>query len=290
MSTFAQAAVTGLLLGGVYGLVAMGLSLVFGVMRVVNFAHGDFVLIGMYATLVVYTTWHLNPFVALLVVVPGALLLGAALQRVLIRRVTGTTELRQLMLTLGLALVIQNVALIIFSPNQRSLPGFAWGSELVRLGPIYVRPAHAVGFAIALAVTCALTLMLTRSDFGRAMRATVDDAEMAESSGVRTKRVYAVGMALGTCVACVAGAVLITYYPVSPATGRQFLVIAFVAVVLGGLGNVIGAFLGGILAGLVQQFTASFVAVDLQDVGLFALFIAVLVFRPNGLFGREGAV
>lgn len=290
MSIFAQAAITGLLLGGVYGLVSMGLSLVFGVMRVVNFAHGELLVIGMYATLVLYTAFDLNPFVALLVVVPGALLLGAALQWVLVSRVTGTTELRQLLLTLGLALIIQNVAQIIFSPNQRSLPGFAWGSELARLGPIFVRPAHAVGFAIAVTVTVALTLLLTRSDLGRAMRATVDDAEMAESSGVRTKRIYVMAMAMGTCIACIAGAVLITYYPVSPTTGSQFLVIAFVAVVLGGLGNVIGAFLGGILAGLVQQFTASYVSVELQDVGLFALFIAVLIFRPNGLLGRQGAV
>lgn len=290
MSTFVQAAVTGLLLGGVYGLVSMGLSLVFGVMRIVNFAHGELLLIGMYATFVLYTAFGLNPFVALLVVIPAALLFGAALQRFLLGRVTGTTELRQLLLTLGLGLVIQSLAQIIFSPNQRSLPGFAWGSELTRLGPIFVRPAHAVGFAIAVAVTAALTVVLTRSDLGRAMRATVDDAEMAESSGVQSKRIYMVAMALGTCIAAIAGVVLITYYPVSPTTGATFLIIAFVSVVLGGLGNVIGAFLGGIIAGLVQQFTASYVAVELQDVGLFALFIAVLIFRPYGLLGRQGAV
>ncbi|SDX99748.1 amino acid/amide ABC transporter membrane protein 1, HAAT family [Modestobacter sp. DSM 44400] len=289
MTTFAQAAITGLLLGGVYGLVAMGLSLVFGVMRVVNFAHGEFVLIGMYGTLALYTGLHLNPFVALLIIVPGALLLGAALQQVLISRVTRTTDLRQLLLTLGLSLIIQSLALIIFSPSQRSLPGFAWGSELVRLGPIYVRPAHVVGFVIAVVVTGALALLLTRTDLGRAMRATVDDAEMAESSGVRTNRIYVVGMAIGVCIACIAGAVLITYYPASPNAGQTFLVIAFVAVVLAGLGNVVGAFLGGLMAGLMQQFTASFISVELQDVGLFALFIAVLVLRPNGLFSRKQA-
>lgn len=290
MSTFLQAAVTGLLLGGVYGLVSMGLSLVFGVMRVVNFAHGELLLIGMYGTYVLYTGVGLNPFVALVVVIPAALLLGAVLQGALLSRVTGTTELRQLLLTLGLALVIQSLAQIVFSADQRSLPGFAWGSQLARLGPIFVRPAHVVGFVVAVAVTVALTLLLTRTDLGRAMRATVDDAEMAESSGVRSKRIYMVAMALGTCIAAIAGAVLITYYPVSPTTGMQFLIIAFVSVVLGGLGNVIGAFLGGVVAGLVQQFTASYVAVELQDVGLFALFIAVLIFRPNGLLGRQGAV
>lgn len=290
MSTLLQAVVTGLLLGGVYGLVALGLSLVFGVMRIVNFAHGELLLIGMYGTFVLYTSVGLNPFVALLVVAPATLLVGAVLQRTLLARVTGTTELRQLLLTLGLGLIIQSVAQIVFSPNQRSLQGFAFGSELVSLGPIFVRPAHVAGFVIAAAVTIGLTLLLTRTDLGRAMRATVDDAEMAESSGVRSKQIYMVAMALGTCIAAIAGAVLITFIPVSPTTGSQFLVIAFVAVVLGGLGNVLGAFLGGLVAGLVQQLTASFVAVELQDVGLFALFIAVLLFRPNGLLGRQGAV
>ncbi len=290
MSTFLQAAVTGLFLGGVYGLVAMGLSLVFGVMRVVNFAHGELLLVGMYATLVLNTALGLNPFAALLFVVPGALLLGAALQRFLLARVTGTTELRQLLLTLGLGLIIQSLAQIIFSPNQRSLTDFGWGAEIVSVGSIFVRPTHAVGFAIAAAVTVALTLLLTRTDLGRAMRATVDDAEIAESSGVRSKRIYMVAMALGTCIAAIAGAVLITFIPVSPTTGTSFLVIAFVSVVLGGLGNVIGAFVGGVVAGLVQQFTASYIAVELQDVGLFALFIAVLLLRPNGLLGRQGAV
>lgn len=290
MTTFVQAAATGLLLGGVYGLISMGLSLVFGVMRIVNFAHGELLLIGMYATYFLYTEVQLNPFVALIAIVPGALLLGAALQRLVLSRVVGATELRQLLLTLGLGLVLQNLALIFFSPNQRSLSGFSWGTELVPVGPIFVRPAHIVGFLIAVTVTVALTVLLTKSSIGRAMRATVDDPEMAESSGVRTRRMYVLAMAMGTSLACIAGVILMTYYPVSPTTGTQFLVIAFVAVVLGGLGNVVGAFVGGIVAGLVQQMTAAYVAVELQDVGLFALFIAALVVRPNGLLGRAGAV
>lgn len=287
MDVLTQTVITGVLLGGVYGLIAMGLSLVFGVMRVINFAHGDFVLMGMYAVLVLYVTFGINPFVGLLIVIPGALLLGALFQKVLIERITGTGELRQLLLTLGLGIIIQSLAQIVFSPNQLSLPGFSWGSELVHIGPIFVRPAHVVGFIIAVGITVALTLMLKRSELGRQMRATVDDAAMAESSGVRSKRIYAIAMAIGTCIALVAGGVLITYQPASPTVGSQFLVLAFVAVVLGGLGNVLGAFIGGLIAGVVQQMTAAYVAVGLQDVGLFALFIAVLIFRPYGLFGRK---
>lgn len=292
MSTFAQAAITGLLLGGVYGLIAMGLSLVFGVMRTVNFAHGDLVMIGMYATFVLYDGFGVNPFLGLLVVVPASLLLGAALQWGLLARVHGSAvETRQLLLTLGLALVIQNVAQMIFSPNQRPLSGFGFGRSLVNIGgDVYVRPTHIVGFGIAAVVTLALTLLLTRTDLGRAMRAIVDDSEIAESSGIRSKRIYVGAMAIGTCLACIAGAVLMTYYPVSPSSGSGFLILAFVAVVLGGLGNMIGALVGGLVAGLVQQFTASYIAVDLQDVGLFMLFILVLMVKPNGLLGRKGAV
>lgn len=287
MDIFAQAAITGILLGGVYGLMAMGLSLGFGVMRVVNFAHGEFVLIGMYAVYFLYTSFGLNPFVGLLVVIPVGLLLGAVFQRALLQRLIGTGDLRQLLLTLGLGMIIFSLAQIVFSPSQLSLSGFIWGSELVQWGPLFIRPAHVVGFIIALAASIGLTLLLRQTDLGRRMRATVDDATMAESSGVRSKRIYIVAMALGSAMALIAGGIIMTFQPVSPNIGSQFLVLAFVAVVLGGLGNVIGAFVGGLVAGVVQQLTAQYVAVGLQDVGLFVLFIAVLIFRPYGLFGRK---
>ncbi|WP_104197260.1 branched-chain amino acid ABC transporter permease [Cryobacterium sp. M15] len=286
MEILAQTVITGLLLGGVFGLIAMGLSLVFGVMRIINFAHGNLVLLGMYTVLLLYTTFGINPFLALLIVVPIGLLLGAALQSVLFARLRNAGELPQLLLTLGLGIIIQSLVQVFFSPTQKSLHEFAWGSELIAVGGIYLRPAHVVGFVIAVAITIGLTFLLKSTDFGRQMRATVDDAEMAESSGVRSKRIYVIVVALGTCIALVAGGVLITYQPASPTLGNQFLVLAFVAVVLGGLGNIIGAFIGGLIAGTVQQLTAAYVSVGLQDVGLFTLFILVLIFRPNGLFGR----
>ncbi|TFD02973.1 MULTISPECIES: branched-chain amino acid ABC transporter permease [unclassified Cryobacterium] len=287
MEILAQTVLTGLLLGGVYGLIAMGLSLVFGVMRIINFAHGNIVLLGMYTVLMLYTTLGINPFLALLIVVPVGLLLGAVLQSVLFARLRDAGELPQLLLTLGLGIIIQSIVQVVFSPGQRSLTGFAWGSELVDIGGIYLRPAHVVGFVIAIAITIGLTFILKRTDFGRQMRATVDDAEIAESSGVRSKRIYIIAVGIGTSIALVAGGVLVTYQPASPTLGNEFLVLAFVAVVLGGLGNIMGAFIGGLIAGTVQQLTAAFVSVGLQDVGLFTLFILVLIFRPNGLFGRK---
>ncbi|WP_157802942.1 branched-chain amino acid ABC transporter permease [Compostimonas suwonensis] len=290
MQLFAQTALTGLLLGGVYGLVAMGLSLIFGVMRVINFAHGSIVLVGMYLVYSLYNA-GVNPFVALLIAVPLGLLFGALLQTVLLGPVTGKDELRQLLLTLGLSLIIKSIAQVIFSPNSLSLSGFTAGSTLVDIGGgLYVKPAHIIGFAIAILVAAMLVLILRYTDLGRRMRAVVDDSQMAESAGVRSKRIYTISMAIGICIAIVAGGVLVTYQPVSPTTGDAFLVIAFVAVVLGGLSSVYGAFVGGVIAGVVQQLTSAFVGPALQDAGLFVIFILVLIFRPNGLFGRKGDV
>lgn len=287
MDLLAQTLLTGLLLGGVYGLIAMGLSLAFGVMRIINFAHGALVLIGMYVAVALFRV-DVNPFVALLLIVPAGLALGALLQAGLLSRVTGGSELPQLLLTLGLGLIIQSVLQAIFGPGQVGLSGFSWGSQLIQVGPLYLKPAHIVGFAIALFVAVAFALALRYTSLGRQMRATVDDAAVAESSGVRSRRIYIIAMAIGTSIAMIAGAVLVTYRPASPSLGHEFLLIAFVAVVLGGLRNVIGAFIGGLIVGIVQQLTSAFLSPSLQDVGLFTLFILVLIWRPAGLFSKKG--
>jgi len=287
MELLAQTLITGILLGGVYGLIAMGLSLAFGVMRIVNFAHGALVAIGMYAVIALYRA-DVNPFVSLALMVPIGLLFGALLQGSLLNWVTGKSELRQLLLTLGFGMVVQAVLQALFTPGQVGLTGFAWGSQLVQVGPLYLKPAHLVGFVIAIVIAIAFALLLRYSALGRQMRATVDDAEIAESSGVRSKYIYILAMGIGTAIAMIAGGVLVTYRPAIPTIGNEFLLIAFVAVVLGGLRNIIGAFVGGLIAGVMQQLTAAFVSPALQDVGLFALFILVLIFKPAGLFSRKG--
>lgn len=289
MQVLAQTALTGLLLGGVYGLVAMGLSLIFGVMRIINFAHGTMVVVGMYLVYALYRA-GVNPFVALLIAVPVGLVLGALLQRFLIGYVTGKGELRQLLLTLGLSLVVQSLAQLAFTANPLALNGFTGGSALIDVGGLYLKPAHMIGFAVAAVVASALMITLRFTDLGRQMRAVVDDAQMAEASGVRSRRIYMIATGIGICITMAAGGVLVTYQPVSPSAGNEYLVLAFVAVVIGGLTSVPGAFVGGLIAGIVQQLTSAFVDPLLQDAGLFALFILVLIFRPSGIFARKGAV
>jgi branched-chain amino acid transport system permease protein len=289
MHVFVQTTLTGLLLGGVFGLIAMGLSLIFGVMRIINFAHGSFVVVGMYVVYALYQA-GLNPFVALVIAVPIGFATGALLQRFVLGYVTGKGELRQLLLTLGLSLVVQSLAQVIFSANSLGLDGFSGGSTLTHVGWIYLKPAHMIGFGIALAVAIVLMLMLRFTDLGRQMRAVVDDTQIAEASGVRSRRIYVIATGIGVCITMIAGGVVVTYQPVSPSEGNEYLVLAFVAVVIAGLSSVQGAFVGGLIAGVVQQLTSAFVDPALQDAGLFALFILVLIFRPSGIFSKKGAI
>ena len=291
MNQFLQAVLSGILLGGVYGLVSMGLSLVFGVMRIVNFAHGDLVMLAMYGTFVLYTHLKLSLGAALLVVAPAFFLAGALLYRLLFARIVERSGdlLSQLMLTMGLSLLLQNIAQMVFSPTQKSITT-SWTTTIYDLGPVFLSQAHLIAFTVSLAASVLLWLGLTRTDFGRSARALVDDRDVAQMLGINSRRIYAVAMGIGAALAGVGGVILMAYYPVTPHAGLQFLPLAFVAIVLGGMGNVLGAFAGGILIGVVQQLTAVYVALQLQNVGLLVVFIAILLFRPKGLFGKEGAL
>lgn len=294
METFLQALITGLFLGGLYGLVSSGLSLIFGITQIVNFAHGDFVALGMYATFVAFATYNLHPLLSLPLVAIGMFVVGAIIYRVFILRTLNQkvdrpsdTHISQIVITLALGILIQNALLMAFSPSQRSVTGVFEG--LYSLGGLVINRAQFIAFVIAVLCFAALYLFLNYTSFGKATQACVDDQEMALMLGINTQRVYLVTFGLGIALAATAGAILVTYYPVTPTAGLSFLVIAFVTVVLGGLGNVLGAFLAGLVVGVIQQMTATYVAISLQDVGLFVVFILVLLLRPQGLLGRRVA-
>lgn len=294
METFLQALITGLFLGGLYGLVSSGLSLVFGITQIVNFAHGDFVALGMYATFVAFATYNLHPLLSLPLVAIGMFVVGSIIYKVFILRTLNQkvdrpsdTHISQIVITLALGILIQNALLMAFSPSQRSVTGVFEG--LYSFGGLVINKAQFIAFAIAVLCFAALYLFLNYTSFGKATQACVDDQEMALMLGINTQRVYLVTFGLGIALAATAGAILVTYYPVTPTAGLSFLVIAFVTVVLGGLGNVAGAFLAGLVVGVIQQMTATYVAISLQDVGLFVVFILVLLLRPQGLLGRRVA-
>jgi branched-chain amino acid transport system permease protein len=291
MTQFLQAIVSGILVGGVLGLVSMGLSLVFGVVRIINFAHGELVMLAMYGTYLLYTAVRIPPPFSILIVAPLLFAFGVLLYRVLFEPVVlGSTELLpQLSLTVGISFALQTIAQWVFSPTQRSIQ-MSWTTTYYDVGDVFINQAQVIAFFVSLAVSLLLWLFLARTDLGRAMRAIVDDREVAQMMGINSRRIYAIAVGTSAALAAVGGNILMTYYPTFPHVGLQFLPLAFVAVVMGGMGNVLGAFLGGIIVGIVQQVTGVYVAFQLQNAGLLLVFIAVLLLRPSGLFGKEGSL
>jgi branched-chain amino acid transport system permease protein len=295
VTTFLQTLVTGALLGALYGLFSSGLTLIFGITRVINFAHGDFVTLGTYGAVVLYTTLGWNPLVSILPIAVASFAVGAIVYRVVIRRtlaIKGITAIDaqhgQLILTLGVSILITNGLLMGFGPAPRAVSDFLPGRY--KLGGVYISEARLVSCLIAVVAFILLYIGLTRTLYGKAVRATVDDSDMAAMVGINPRRVYAVSFSVGIMLTGIAGCVLATFYPVTPGTGASFLIIAFVTVVMGGLGNVVGAFIAGLLVGVIQQATAVYVDIDLQNAGLFVAFILILLYRPQGLLGRRERV
>src|SRR3972149_2689945 len=280
MTQFLQAIVSGILVGGVLGLVSMGLSLVFGVVRIVNFAHGELVMLAMYGTYLLYTAVRIPPPFSILIVAPLLFAFGVLLYRVLFEPVVlGSTELLpQLSLTVGISFALQTIAQWVFSPTQRSIQ-MSWTTTYYDVGEVFINQAQVIAFLVSLVVSLLLWLFLARTDLGRAMRALVDDREVAQMMGINSRRIYAIAVGTSAALAAGGGNILMTYYPTFPHVGLQFLPLAFVAVVMGGMGNVLGAFLGGIIVGIVQQVTGVYVAFQLQNAGLLLSFIAVLLSR-----------
>lgn len=280
-----QGVLSGILLGGVYGLIAVGLAMVVGVMRIVNFAHADFVMIAMYVTFFVVTGGQVNPYVAVVLAIPALFLLGIALERGIIRFSYGQLEANQLVLTAAISLLLQNAALLLFSPTARSA---VTTYDLVPLGPLFVNMAQVIGFGIAVLTTVGLTLLLRFTEVGRALRATVSDPDMATMLGVNVGRIRTLAFGLSAALAAVAGVVLATYYPMVPTVGVNFLVVAFVSMVMGGMTSIGGAFVASMVVGVAQQVTASLGDARIQNLTVFVIFILLLVLRPQGLFSRRG--
>jgi branched-chain amino acid transport system permease protein len=293
VTTLLQTLASGILVGGLYGLFSSGLTLIFGITRVINFAHGDFVTLGMFGAVLLFTSLGLSPLLGIVPVAVASVLLGMLVYKIIVRRTLSIPGISavdaqhgQLVLTLALSILISNLLLMVFGPAPRAVQGVL--PDVYDVFGVFIAQARLVSFVIAVGVFLVLYLALQRTLYGKAIRATVDDRDMAAMVGIDPNKVYAVSFSVGIMLTGIAGCVLATYYPVTPTTGAGFLVIAFVTVVMGGLGNVVGAFVAGLLVGVIQQVTAIYVAVDLQDVGLFLAFVLVLVLRPQGILaGRK---
>jgi branched-chain amino acid transport system permease protein len=281
-ATLLQLVVGGLLIGAVYALAAAGLNLVFGVMRVVNFAHGDLMMLGAYAAYWMWELYHVNPVISLAVSIPVLFAVGWLLQLVLVNRVVGQPPLMSLILMWGVSLVIINGGLLAWTANFRSVPYYSGGIELAGAS---VSRARGVAFAAALVLSVAVFLFLQRTRWGKAIRATAQSAEMALVCGIDVRRVRLLTFALGAAMAGAAGNLLITIFAVSPGVGPSFLLKSFAIIVIGGLGSFPGAFLGALVVGVLESVSQVGLNAQLADAVVYFALILFLLIRPNGLLG-----
>ena len=288
MDVLPQLIVSTILLGGTYALIAVGLTLIFGVMRVVNFAHGDFLMLAMYAAFWAFSLLHFDPYLTLVVALPLFFAVGWVSYRAVMRPVIQASSNVQVFTTVGLSIVLQNVALVLWTADAQFLRT-SYYAVVVRLAGAAFNVAQIVAFAIALVATAALFAFMRWSYTGKVMRATAQDRHASALMGIDTDRVYAITWAVGiTCVG-VAGVLLAPIYPVYPTAGLQFVLIAYVAVVLGGLGDMAGALISALLVAAVEVIGSYVIGTAWKEVLYLLLFIGILIVRPAGLFGQRGA-
>jgi branched-chain amino acid transport system permease protein len=289
LTTIFQAIVGGLLLGGVYALLAAGLTLIFGVMRVINFAQAEFMMLGMFAAYFLATGLGLDPLVLALPVAVLVGLVGLVTARGLLERVPRGDHNAQLILTLGVSLVLQNLALISFGPTPRVVVRSYTNAYWSPAG-LFINHARLYACIASLLIMVGLYLFLTRTWTGRAMRATADDPVSAGGVGINVRRIHVIAFMVGTGLAGLAGTLMATFLAAAPSIGNDFIVIMFLAVVLGGLGSVAGATFGAFVVGLAQSVSGLLLPLQLQNVTLFVVFVVILLVRPQGLFGFQQRV
>lgn len=284
MSVLLQLLINGLMLGGVYAIISVGLTLIFGIVRVVNFAHGELLMGSMYAAYLASKHLGLHPYASAAPLVLLFFAVGALIQRLIIQPLLDADAHVQIFATVGLSTALMNLALLVFGANMQSVPP-AVGQGSFQLGSLRIVTTQLVMFVVSIAVIAALHLFLQRTFLGRAIRATAQNRLAAAVMGVDVKRIYVVTFGLGTACVALAGALLTPSYPVFPTIGTYFVLTSFVVVVLGGMGSLYGAFLGAMIIGVVDGLSGYYVGPDLKEVVYFVLFLAILVTRPTGLLG-----
>ncbi len=289
-SILLSAVLNGLSTGAVYALIALGLTLIYGVLHIINFAHGASLMMALYGVYALKERWGIDPYVALPIMVPAMFVLGYAMQRLIINRASHGKDENILLVTLGLSIVMENVALLFFKSDTRTIDT-SYTLTTVAIGPeaaqVMVSLPKLVAFAGALVVSALLIIILQRTDLGRAIRAVAKEKQGARLMGIDVEHVYAMCFGLGLACLGAAACFLLPAYYVNPQVGNGFVLVAFTVVVLGGMGSFAGALLGGLLIGVVESFGGLFLGESLGQVGIFVIFIAVLLLRPQGFFGAK---
>ncbi len=284
--TVLGSAISGVFLGAIYALVALGLTLIYGVLHIINFAHGALLMLAMYA---VFFSWHflgVDPYAAMLFVVPGAFLFGYGLQRGVIGQTSHGRDEVILLVTLGISIVLENAALFFFNANERSVQ-VPYDLDGIDLGVTFVVYPELFALGGALLVTLGLWLFMTRTDVGKAIRAVAKERQGARLVGINVEHIFAITFGLGTALVAIAASLLVPTYAVHPQSGYLFVLIAFTVVVLGGMGSFVGALVGGFIIGITEQLGRLYLGESLGLITISAIFILILLFRPTGLFGQK---
>jgi branched-chain amino acid transport system permease protein len=288
IDVLAQLAVATVLLGGIYALIAVGLTLIFGIMRVVNFAHGEFLMLGMYLAFWAFALYAVDPYVVVLVSIPVFFVVGLVAYVLVMRGVIHASHNVQIFTTVGLSVVLQNVALVAWAGDFRFVRPWHL-STVIRAGSTTFNLSQVVAFLIAVGFTVALVAFMKWTHAGRVMRATAQDRDAATLMGIDTDRVYRLTFAIGIAAVGAAGVLVAPLYAIYPTAGLQFVLLAYVVVVLGGLGDMFGAMLGSFIVAAVEVAGSYLLGTAWKEIFYFILFILVLVFRPAGIFGQRGA-
>jgi len=287
MATFLQLFLSGVLIGSVYALMSIGLTLIFGVLRIVNFAHGEFLMIAMYGAWAFTHVLGLNPYYAAIAIVPAMFLFGGLVYILIISPALDKPHLVVVFATMALSIFLQNAALMAMTADLRDVPPIF--AKSLTVGSVYLKIELLLGFLITVVCTIALQWIIKRTYLGKAIRATVQDSEAAMLMGIPVPRIFLITFAAGSALVGLAGCVMVPLFSVFPSVGLNFVLIAFVIVVLGGMGSIEGALLGGICVGVIQSLSGYYVAPAFGQLFFFVLFLLVMIFRPNGLLGQQGA-
>jgi len=281
-----EAVLNGLLMGAVYGLVALGLTLVYGVLHIINFAHGALLTLAMYAAYVAHGAFGLDPYAGMVPLAGLFFVLGYLVQRLVISPASRGNDSNMLLVTLGLSIIIENAMLAIFRSDTLTVR-VPYAMSMVEMGDVLLSLPRLIGFGVTLLVALLLFVLMTRTDTGRAIRAVAKERTGAALVGIDVAHIYAVTFGIGTACLAIAACLLLPSFYVSPRVGNAFVLVAFTIVVLGGMGSVTGALLGGLFIGVVESLSGLYFGDSLGQIGISLIFILVLLLRPTGLFGAR---
>lgn len=285
MDMLLQVVVNGLLLGGLFALISIGLTLIFGTVRIVNFAHGEFLMIGMYATYLMTTRLGIHPYVTAVGVIPLLFVLGVLTQKLIVERLLSARDDHiQIFATVGLSTALMNLGLLVFGADILATPP-SGTRHTIMIGEIRILSGQLVILIVSILLAVGLRHFLNHTLTGRAIRAVAQNRDAARLMGVNVSRIYMLTFGIGTACVGVAAVLVAPLYPVSPTIGTYFVLTAFVVVVLGGLGSLTGAFAGAMIIGLIDSVSGFYLGSGLREMAVFVVFLLILIFRPSGLFG-----